>query len=226
MSKAPIKNLIYLNSNQEILSCLQSIRGTKWNIFHDLKGLIQYLDGQRDESLLVVHTKFINLKAVQYFLSLKKKYLKISFIFIAQTIEKAAHQLSFANPDLFFFYESEGDQLGNLVTRCIYSKPVKSRKHERMCVESQVMLKKSVMAESSPVGGLVQVLRDGQMKDFSQGGALVAVKEAAIREKDFISLMYQNHHGKWVSVESQVRWVVSTMRGEQIIGVQFLAVSA
>lgn len=125
-----------------------------------------------------------------------------------------------------FFSSSEGKGFGELVTQCIHRITVKSRKHERMQVESKVMLKKSMIAEKSPVGGMVQFLRDGQMQDFSRGGALVTLKEAGVREKDFISLMYQNRHGLWVSVESQVRWVVSTIQGEQIIGVQFLAVSA
>lgn len=76
------------------------------------------------------------------------------------------------------------------------------------------------------MGELIQFLRDGQMQDFSRGGALIALKEKGVQEKDLVSLIYKNRHGQWVSVESQVRWVVSTAQGEQIIGVQFLAVSA
>ncbi|MNY58721.1 hypothetical protein D3C86_1950910 [compost metagenome] len=64
------------------------------------------------------------------------------------------------------------------------------------------------------------------MVDFSQGGAQIAVKQAGVAAKDFISLMYRDAKGAWVSVESQVRWVRPTPEGEHLVGIQFLAVSA
>lgn len=226
MSFELVKNVVYLNSSQVLPPYLQAVKGVRWNIFQDLKSLNKYLMEQKGEVTLVVKSTFVSLKAVEVFLAWGNSKIKLSIIFIAQTVEKKAYQLSFTNPKMIFLYESQGERLSHLVTRCIRGDSVKSRKFERVRVLSQVMLKKSVITEKSPVGGAVQFLRDGQMQDFSRGGACITLKQGGVREKDFISVMYQNRHGLWVSVESQVRWVVSTIQGDQIIGVQFLAVSA
>ena len=148
----------------------------------------------------------------------------------AQTIEKSAYQHSlqvFEKARLLFLRESEGGSIASVLTRCFSGSSIKSRKQERLPVKVSVMLKKSQVLAKSPTGGAVQFLREGEMKDFSQGGALITIPEGrGVHPKDFLSLMYQDQKGKWVSVESQVRWVASTSHGEQIIGVQFLAVSA
>ncbi|WII71911.1 PilZ domain-containing protein [Bdellovibrio sp. 22V] len=175
---------------------------------------------------MVVRADFISRRTVQAFLGWAKVHANTCFIFIAQTIESAAYQLSLSSAKVLFFHESEGERIGSLLARRIQGETVRSRRQERMAVQSQVMLKKSVMTKDSPTGAGVQFLREGHMKDFSQGGAQISLGQGGVRVRDFISLMYQNRHGQWVSVESQVRWVVSTSLGEQIIGVQFLAVSA
>ncbi|MGZ3773353.1 MAG: PilZ domain-containing protein [Bdellovibrio sp.] len=226
MSKTAVKKVIYLGPSQGLPPYLQQVQGVLWHQFQDVVSLKQFLMSQNGDLSLVVQANFISLKLVKSFLGLQQANLKLTIIFIAQTIEIAAYQLSLSDSSILFLYESEGERLSNLVTLRIHRGQVKSRKHQRTPVQTQVMVKKSVFAENSPVGGMVQFLRDGEMRDFSPGGARVALKHARVREKDFISLMYQNHHGLWVSVESQVRWVVSTVQGEQIIGVQFLAVSA
>lgn len=175
---------------------------------------------------MIIRTETLSQRVLQAFLSWGQLHVKSSFIFIAQTIEKTAQQLALKSSRFLLLYESEGPRIADLVTRRLMGLPVRSRKQERMAVQSQVMLKKSALAPESPTGGWVQFLREGQMSDFSQGGARIALEKGGVKQKDFISLMYQNRHGRWVSVESQVRWVVSTEDGDQIIGVQFLAVSA
>ncbi len=102
---------------------------------------------------------------------------------------------------------------------------MESRRQERFSIQSAVMLKKSVVSDSSPTGEGVQFLKEGVMVDFSEGGARITLKEESVHPKDFLSVMYKNRHGKWVSVESQVRWVRGFADGRQHIGVQFLAVT-
>ncbi|KYG60423.1 hypothetical protein AZI85_13220 [Bdellovibrio bacteriovorus] len=233
MQKKPVKDLIYLSSSQNTVpglasvpAYLQGIQGVRWHLAPPPELLKDFLKSQPGELFVIVHSKSLSVKVAEAFLAWTKTKVKVSFIFIAQTIEKATFQLSHAFPQALFLYESEGLRIGEIVTRRLQGKPVKSRKQERMRVQSEVMLKKSVTAEASPTGSSVQFLKEGHMQDFSQGGAQITVEEGEISVKDFISLMYKNRHGRWVSVESQVRWVVSTAPGEQIIGVQFLAVSA
>ncbi|KHD87042.1 MAG: hypothetical protein OM95_16580 [Bdellovibrio sp. ArHS] len=233
MHKKPVKDLIYLSSSQSsvpglasVPAYLRGVQGVRWHLAPPPELLKDFLKSQPGELFVIVHAKSLTAKVAEAFLSWTKTKVKVSFIFIAQTIEKAAFQLSHSFPQTLFLYESEGCRIADLVTRRLQGKPVKSRKQERMRVQSEVMLKKSVLAEASPTGASVQFLREGQMQDFSQGGAQITVEEGEVSVKDFISLMYKNRHGRWVSVESQVRWVVSTATGDQIIGVQFLAVSA
>lgn len=175
---------------------------------------------------MIIRTENLSLRAVQAFLSWSHSQVKASFIFIAQHIENSVHQLVLNRPEVLLVRESERERIEEIVTRRLNGEAVKSRKQDRMSVSSPVMLKKSVMADSSPTGEWVQFLREGHMLDFSQGGAQITMGSEPIRRKDYISLMYKNQHGVWVSVESQVRWVSSSPEGEQIIGVQFLAVSA
>lgn len=152
--------------------------------------------------------------------------VKLSFIFIAQTVEKSVYQMIFSNSKILVLFESESLRIADLVTRRLMGLQVISRRQERKAVQAPVMVKKSVVAEESPTGRGLQFLKEGQMNDFSKGGAQVSLLGGKVQLKDFLSVMYQNRHGQWVAVESQVRWVVSKETGEQLIGVQFLAVSA
>ncbi|MDG0817420.1 PilZ domain-containing protein [Bdellovibrio svalbardensis] len=175
---------------------------------------------------MIVRSDFLSPRTVQAFISWTQLKVKMSFIFIAQTIENSVYQLGLGSSTVLFLRESEGAAITGIVTRCLNGQGMKSRKSERQPVQSPVMLKKSMVAEQSPTGGGVQFLREGSMTDFSQGGAQIEVTQGLVRVKDFVSLMYQDQCGKWVSVESQVRWIAASVTGQQIIGVQFLAVSA
>lgn len=226
MHNVPIKDLVYLSSGQQLPAYLQSLRGVRWHFSRNSEELKQYLMSQQGEIFVIIRTENLSQRLVQAFMSWGKLNVKLSFIFITQTIEKTAHQVAFSSSQVLFLFESEGARIADLVTRRLLGMPVKSRKLERMAVQAQVMLKKSIYAEESPTGRGVQFIREGQMQDFSKGGAQISLGQGEVKTKDFISLMYQNRHGQWVSVESQVRWVVSAANGDQIIGVQFLAVSA
>lgn len=226
MSKAPLRNVVYLNSSHSLPSYLQALKRVHWNFTSSAEQLKHFINSHSGELTVIIRADFLSLRAVKSFASWAQQCARLNFIFIAQTIENAAFQLADGSLKMVFLLENEGSRITLLIQRFFEGKIVKARRQERQAVQSQVMLKKSVFANHSPTGAGVQFLREGQMNDFSQGGAQISVGEGGVRERDFLSLMYQNRFGQWVSVESQVRWVVSTSAGEQIIGVQFLAVSA
>ncbi|ASD64018.1 PilZ domain-containing protein [Bdellovibrio bacteriovorus] len=226
MPNERFKDLIYLSSSQHLPLYLQRLRGVRWYRSRSAAELKETLQSSKGDLHVIIRTENLSLRAVQAFLSWSHSQVKASFIFIAQHIENSVHQLILNRPDILVLRESERERIEQLVTRRLNGESLKSRKQDRMIVSSPVMLKKSVMAESSPTGAWVQFLREGHMVDFSQGGAQISLGQEPVQKKDFISLMYKNQHGVWVSVESQVRWVACSPEGEQIIGVQFLAVSA
>lgn len=174
---------------------------------------------------MVVRSESLSLRTVQAFLSWMQMTCQLSFIFIAQTIENSVFHLSKQDLKILFLRESEGRAISSILTHCLNGGLLKSRKQERIPVQAAVMLKKSSVSAQSPTGAGVQFLREGAMNDFSQGGAQIEIPYGPLALKDFVSLMYKDQSGKWVSVESQVRWTASSPGGQQIIGVQFLAVS-
>lgn len=226
MQIAQNKHVLYLNSSQVLPDYLKNVKGVRWLYAKDPQEFKHILFKIQGELIVVVKADFLSLKTVETLSFWAKSQPRLSFIFVIQAIEKSAYQVSLNQPKWLFVYESEGARITEVVTRCIQGKPTKSRRQERVEVRAPVMLKKSITADKSPIEGKVQFLKEGEMRDFSQGGAKVALETGGLKEKDFISLMYKNNAGRWVSIESQVRWVVSTASGQQILGLQFLAVSA
>jgi hypothetical protein len=226
MQLTPVKNVIYLSSSQMMPSYLQSVKGVRWLLAQDPSEFRDHLARMSGEITVVVKADFLRLRTVETLSAWAQSHVRLSFIFIIQSIEKAAYQVSLNQPKWLFVYESEGQRVTEIITRRVQGQTIKSRRQERVEVKSPVMLKKSMIADKSPTDGKVQVLKEGEMKDFSQGGAKVSIESSGIKVKDFVSLMYKNSSGRWVSIESQVRWVVSTASGKQVLGVQFLAVSA
>ncbi|MEN0058632.1 MAG: PilZ domain-containing protein [Bdellovibrio sp.] len=230
MKSSQWTELIYLNLSQKEPLWRDQIPGgllQQMRSPEELQSFLHHYAKSEREILVMIQIPFLNEQVLRSFLKWGQSKLRISFIFLVQAIENAAYQMSLSHSKVLFFYESETRaRLKELLKRYGAGLALRSRKQERAPVQAPVMLKKSVYAEHSPTGKGVQFLREGRIHDFSQGGARVAVIQGRVQEKDLISLMYQNNQGRWVSVESQVRWVVSTTGGEQIIGVQFLAVSA
>ncbi len=225
MQLTPVKNVVYLNSNQDLPDYLQAVQGARWLFAKDPAEFRQLLARQAGELLVVVKTKFLAVRTVETLASWASSHPRLSFIFVVETVEKAAYQVALNQPSWLFVYEQEG-RVAEAITRRILGLTVKSRRQQRVEVKAPIMLKKSMTVEHSPIGGNVQVLKEGEMNDFSKGGAKISLQSCGIKVKDFVSLMYRNKNGRWVSVESQVRWVVSTASGLQVMGVQFLAVSA
>lgn len=205
---------------------LQGLDSIQWHQARSSEELKQLLKIFRQDARVVIRSDFLSKKTLEAFLGWTKAGLRVFFIFIAQTIENSAYQVSLGHPEVVLIRESERKNIAQILERALEGKIVRSRKQERVSVQSPVILKKSALSITSPIGAWVQMLREGQMQDFSAGGARVSLEQGSLRSRDYISLMYKNDQGQWVSVESQVRWVVSTGRGTEIIGVQFLAVSA
>lgn len=205
---------------------LQDIDSIRWHQARSSEELKQLLKIFRQQARVVVRSDFLSKKTLEAFLSWSRAGLEINFIFIAQTIENSAYQAGLEHPEVILIRESERKNIAQILERALEGKIVRTRRQERVSVQSQVILKKSALSSTSPTGAWVQMLREGSMHDFSAGGARISLEQGSLRSRDYISLMYKNDQGQWVSVESQVRWVVSTGRGTEIIGVQFLAVSA
>ncbi|QDK39700.1 PilZ domain-containing protein [Bdellovibrio sp. NC01] len=221
-----IRDIIYLSPIQTLPNYLRELRGVRWRWVQTPEQMKQLIQFQQGDICVIVRSEFLNQRTAQAFLTWTQLKTRLSLIFIAQTIENAVYQLGLSDSRVLFLRESESEQIAGIVTRRLQGLGVKSRKAERHAVQAEVMLKKSSYSATSPTGGGVQFLREGAMKDFSNGGALIEISEGLLHAKDFVSLMYKDQRGKWVSIESQVRWIASTVTGQQIIGVQFLAVSA
>lgn len=225
MRNETLKDLIYLSSSHDLPLYLQNLRGVRWYRSQSVADLKEVIKSYQGEIHVVVRSDVLSLRAVQAFMSWGHARIKASFIFIAQSIEKSVHQMALNHPNILVVRESEGDKITSIIMRRIQGERLKSRKQERVPVQSVVMLKKSVTSDTSPTGEWVQFLKEGMMVDFSQGGAQITLDEESVQRKDFLSLMYKNQHGKWVSVESQVRWVQGYTDGRQVVGVQFLAMT-
>lgn len=226
MKLVTVRDVYFLNSSQGLPSSLEALPGLRWNSLQGTQDLRALLTSSQEDILVLIPTSFLSLQALETFVVWTEQHPRLSFIFIVQAMENTAYRMTLSNSQMVIAYESEGPRIGEIVTRRLLRQIVKSRKQERHSLKTGVMLKKSLVSKTSPTGGGVQYLKEGMMQDFSPGGAKIALSKAGVKVKDFVSLMYRNSQGSWVSVESQVRWVISTAAGEQVIGVQFLAVSA
>ncbi len=209
-----------------IPSVLQGIQGIRWKYMTNLEDLRNHLHHPKGEVFVIIHLQELTARNLQTFMSWLRFKIRLNFIFIAEMVERACFNLYPLPSQTLVLFQSEGIRIKDAVMRKLMGLDVKSRKMERAPVRSKVMVKKSVMMEKSPTGQAVRFLREGLMQDFSKSGAQIRVVDSGIQEKDFVSLMYQNRHGHWVSVESQVRWAANTNQGYQILGVQFLALNA
>lgn len=225
MFKKPGYELLYLSPRQQIPAVLNGLVEVQWTCVNSLEQLKTYLDRPQGELFVIVQLQELSQRSLQAFSTWIKLKVKIHFIFIVQSIESACFKMYPLPEQMLVLFQSEGERIAKAVMRKLVGLKVQSRKQERLPAQSQVMVKKSALTEESPTGKSVQFLREGVMQDFSKGGAQLEFEEIKVKAKDFISLMYQNRHGRWVSVESQVRWVSVLNNGKQVVGVQFLAVN-
>ncbi|MNT55202.1 PilZ domain protein [compost metagenome] len=154
------------------------------------------------------------------------KSSSVTLMIVAQTFENSCYKLTLERQDLVLIREKEADSLQTILDRWTRGERIYSRKKERITVKTPVMVKKSAMNLHNPAGSSILALAEGKMRDFSASGACLDIPALGMMPKEFLNVIYMSQDGKWVSVECQLRWVQKTQEGRQLVGVQFLAVSA
>ncbi|MNJ98577.1 PilZ domain protein [compost metagenome] len=218
--------LIYFSPTKTLPHYLHEIRGFKMRSLESLGDLKAHLRRAHQSALIVVELPQASQKHVESFLKLCPENLENYFIFISQVVENSAFQLQLNKSHFMILRGEDAMTLNELVQLWKAGRILASRRTPRQALRAPVMVKKSMLNGQSPTGAAIQALSEGELFDFSAGGAKLLLRASALKLKDFISLMYMSQQGQWVSVEAQLRWLEDAGNGQQIIGVQFLAMSA
>lgn len=214
------KDLIFLNMDSSIPVYLQELMGVRFYRVGSKEELFSALE-TNEEVFVLVDVSFLNGAMVEVVRQLMKKFVKSYFIIISEVIENSVF-ISLMKDLKVLLLHRQDKNLTTLISKFLQGEKVLSRKHERVTVHNEVIIKKSILAQEAEEKALFS-LKDGMMLDFSRGGARVLSKDLEVKVKDFLNLMYKNKNGKWVSVESQVRWTQCLDGGEVLLGVQFIA---
>lgn len=199
---------------------LQELVGVRFYRIGSKEDLISALE-TNEEVFVLVDVSFLNGAMVEVVRLLMKKFIKSYFIIISEVVENSAF-ISLMKDIKVLLLHRQDKNLTTLISKFLQGEKVLSRKHERVTVHNEVIIKKSILTQEAEEKALFS-LKDGMMLDFSRGGARVLSKDLEVKVKDFLNLMYKNKNGKWVSVESQVRWTQCLDGGEVLLGVQFIA---
>lgn len=214
------KDLVFLSSDSSIPIYLQELTGIRFYRAGSKEELFRALQAN-DEVFVLVDVSFLNGTMVEVVKQLMKKFVKSYFIIVSEVIENSAF-ISLLKELRILLLQRQDKDLAILIAKFLRGEKVLSRKHERVVVHNEVIIKKSILAPDDEEKALFS-LKDGMMLDFSRGGARILSKDFQVRVKDFVNLMYRNKNGKWISVESQVRWTQCLDGGEVLLGVQFIA---
>ncbi len=214
------KDLIFLTMDSSIPVYLQELVGVRFYRIGSKEDLISALE-TNEEVFVLVDVSFLNGAMVEVVRLLMKKFIKSYFIIISEVVENSAF-ISLMKDIKVLLLHRQDKNLTTLISKFLQGEKVLSRKHERVTVHNEVIIKKSILTQEAEEKALFS-LKDGMMLDFSRGGARVLSKDLEVKVKDFLNLMYKNKNGKWISVESQVRWAQYLEDGEVLLGVQFIA---
>lgn len=221
-----LSDLIYLKTAKTLPVYLREIQGFKLRSFDYMEDLKAHLARTSQSSLVVIELSSVTPRYVEYFLRMSSENSGNYFIFIAQVVDNSVFQIQMSRGRFMVLREEEAMTLKELVQLWKSGRMLFSRRSQRQELKAPVMVKKSKYSGHSPTGAAIQALSEGQLCDFSAGGAKLLVKSSGLKLKDFVSLMYLSAQGQWVSVEAQLRWVEDAGPGRQVVGVQFLAISA
>lgn len=221
-----LSELIYIHSSPALPTYLQGVHGYKLRHLSSVDDLKALSSRITHPTVVLVDLHECTVKQAEMLLRMNTANVNLNFIILAQVIDSSVYQLSLKYPPCMVLRHSEVAALPELLTLSQEGKTLYSRKQERHIIQAPVMVKKSAYVTESPTGSLIQALSEGKMIDFSAGGACIEIGRGQLKRKDFVSLMYLSDGGSWVSVESQLRWIRSESPLRQILGVQFLAVSA
>lgn len=102
------------------------------------------------------------------------------------------------------------------------------RREGREALKARVMVKPSSFSNNKHVDSKLKVLIEGVFEDFSKHGAKIRLEKIPFKVKDFLCVMYQDINGRWIEVESQVRWIADGGKNGKdkesvAMGLQFIA---
>lgn len=189
--------------------------------FGDLRAQLQF---SSQVAFVVVYADRLTEKQVIGLVKLAEKMSNIHFILVGQIIENTAKQHFNMHQNVHFFWRREEGRLEALLIKIKERGPVFSRRSERVAISAPALLKASQYLPWSPIGQKMKLLEEGKIVDFSKHGASVLVSEGSLKPKDFVCIMYKKSCGKWIAVESQIRWMrKDPASGSYLFGLQFIA---
>lgn len=238
MRDAVSREVFYLSSSLALPESLSHLENIEWRWVANEEVLKSFLvslpiDKITDTVWVVVTSKFLTLNTLEIFLGMALLEKRLSFIFLTDNLQKTIKLERFEKNRIKILSESQSSSVGEIIFSDEIQAQEKtsmeqfdSRKYERSHVKSKIILKKQ-KPEGEPLGrGEIQYLQECQLNDISPGGARILVAKGILAVTDFIVLIFQDKRGEWLTVESQVRWMASSLTAYQDVGVQFLKVKA
>ncbi len=227
MQATLLGDLIYVNIDRKpvppFLADLRGFRRREFNVRSEFESHVQR-SGQK--SLIVVEVEQGSRSVIASYLQCLPEQSGSYFIFLCQDLDATVFQLQMHQRNFVALRRDEQVMVGELARLWQMGQPLFSRRAVRQNVRAPVMVKKSTYSQTSPTGSGITTLKEGELSDFSSTGARLTVKATSLKVKEFISLMYMSADGRWVCVEAQLRWIKEKKDGSQVLGVQFLAMSA
>lgn len=217
--------VIYLSMSQ-FPEELRVIPRISWHFVKTIDELQGVLGAGDEEVFVVVRLVTLTRRTFDVFHKWSRNHFKSNFIFLVQHIDDHVQEaLRLTSQIMVILEDEQKSAIAKMIQKRVFGVEVEARRELRVAVSAPVIVKKSTFVADESLPG-VQLLREGAMQDFSRGGARLNVYGGGVAKKDFVSVMYKDSKGRWVAVDSQVRWVQDLGGGKQAVGVQFLAVSA
>lgn len=227
MQATLLSDLIYVNIDRKpVPSFLGDLRGFRRREFNFRKEFESHVQRSGQKSLIVVELTYGSSGVISSYLKCLPEKSGSYFIFVCEDLDASVFQLHMMKQNFVALRRDEEVMVGELARLWQAGQPLFSRRAARQNVKAPVMVKKSTYSQTSPTGSGITTLKEGELCDFSSNGARLTVKSTSLKAKEFISLMYMSADGRWVCVEAQLRWIKEKKDGSQVLGVQFLAMSA
>lgn len=160
--------------------------------------------------VLYINAAECNIKVIRHYKRFQKFHNNIQFIFHCDQYENLP--LLLVEPDIWIVRNEDSSRFLKLFLGLISG----SKEHQRVFHRKNIQ--SSVIISSDKKG----VLR-GSFTDFSDQGAKIYIKKSDLKDKEYLTVSYLDFNQKWVKMISQVRWQNTNDRGEQQIGLKFLA---
>lgn len=241
------REVFYVSRTQALPQQFKNMSGIHWHWVQSeetLSKAIRSLPREKinDPVWIVVFTKYLSVSGYQLYSKYLKSVRKTQVIFFTNVVEKSVQQtipkddrIHILNGSQFQMIEALVEQSylqktqssGRTTTEFLKShegakvQNLENRRQERLPLSNTVILKKLKFDETMTESG-VEFLKDGAMTDISKGGAQLQISKGLLTEKDFFVLIFQDQKGRWHTMDSQVRWMSSSITGQEVVGVQFI----